>query len=197
MKQCLWAFGQVRKLVSSRDINDHKRCTITCLLIWFAEYAGWHHIEKRRQVDSISLASRGKPLQSVRPTLNLHSAIKSFFPVSDRLQQLPNCHMSFSNMGICMCSSTRRITAPVRISSPAVLRSPEGLNSAVKRMLIDLKKLRTVPALCLEKNLLRKRRSEQHSEDLSRGSLHSPISLETQEQILHAPLLQAFVERCA
>lgn len=105
--------------------------------------------------------------------------------------------MSFSNMGICMCTSTRQTTAPMVVPSPAVPRSPKRIDPAINRMLIDLKKLRTVPVLCLEKNSIRKRRSEQHTGDMSRDTLHSPTSLETQEQALHVPFMHTFEESCS
>lgn len=149
-----------------------------------------HFLGTKREIKAVlSLNNKSVFYNQICPR-----TIRSFLLVSGIFQPPPNRHMSFSNMGICMCSSTRQITAPELVPSPAVPRSPKRLDPAIKRMLIDLKKVRTVPVLCIEKNSLCKRRSEQHSEDVSRDTMHSPISLETQEQTLHVPFLHTFVE---
>ena len=99
-------------------------------------------------------------------------------------------------MGVCMCSASRRITAPLQVPPPVSVENASRLDPAIKRKLIDLKKVRMAPVLCLNNNLLYKRRSERHTGEVSGETMSSPNSLESQEKALRVPFLHTDLENC-
>lgn len=96
-------------------------------------------------------------------------------------------------MGVCMCSTAQRITAPQLLPPPVTVENASRLDPAIKRKLIDLKKMKAVPTLCLDKNQLFKRRYERHTVE---ETMSSPNSLETQEKALGVPFLHTNLEIC-
>ena len=86
-----------------------------------------------------------------------------------------------------MCSTSRQITAPHIIPPPVSLENTSRLDPAIKRKLIDLKKVRGAPVLCLEINPLYKRRYDRRYVEVSSETMSTPITMEGKE--LRVPFL--------
>lgn len=89
-------------------------------------------------------------------------------------------------MCVCVCSTSERITAPLIVTPPVPIENASRLDPAIKRKLIDLKKVRSAPVLCLEVNVLYKRRIEGRN-DMTSETMCSPNTAEDREQVLRVP----------